>query len=293
LKEALPIRKAVDARTDLFALGAVLYEMLSGDRAFRRETTADTMSAVLTSEPPDLLQKRVEVSPGLDRIVRHCLEKNPAERFQSARDVVFALESLANSSEATDRSAQVTRNMPVRRPGAVRFLLYGAALGIVATAAVAYAVWTLRRPATETAQTVTRLSMLFTGANGVPSFGQVAIAPDGRAVAVVMLETASGTSRLWLRELGASRAHPVETTDDAAFPFWSTDSRQIGFFAKGKLKRVSRAGGASQIVCDAVDGRGGTWNESGTIVFAPNRFGPLLQVDANGGTPRPASVLDA
>ena len=280
--------RPVDQRSDIFSFGAILYEMLSGKRAFHGESAAETMSAILKEDPPELSDTNKTVSPALERLVTHCLEKNPEARFHSARDLAFALEALSGSSPT---SAQ-TVAMPgfASRRWTRRELILGsvAAVGVVAAVAlaVALALSYFRRAPTEP-----HAVRLFINPPEKTSFGSFAISPDGRRL-VYSAADASGKSLLWARSLDSITAQLLSGTEDALFPFWSPDSRFIGFFAAGKLKKIEISSGTVQTLCGASVPRGGTWSQNGVIVFGPTPNERLYQVSVAGGEPVPATKLD-
>ncbi len=281
--------RSVDHRSDIFSFGAILYEMLSGRRAFHRESTADTISAILKEDPPDLSETNQRISPALERLVNHCLEKNPEGRFHSARDLAFALEALSGASAP---SAQTMAMPPlVPRHMSRRELILGsiAVVAVVAAVAlaVALAVSHFRRTPTEA-----RAVRLFINPPEKTSFGSFAISPDGLRLVFVATDT-SGKSLLWIRSLDSIYAQPLSGTEEVISAFWSPDSRFIGFFAGGKLKKIEATGGPARTLCDASVPRGGTWNRDGVIVLEPNPYGPLYRVPAEGGTPTPLTKLDA
>src|SRR3989449_1428396 len=274
----------VDHRSDIFSFGAILYEMLSGRRAFHRESTADTISAILKEHPPDLSETNQRISPALERLVNHCLEKNPEERFHSASDLAFALEALSGS---TATSAQ-TVAMPAFGPRWFkrRELIAWAVAGIAILIAVALTISHFRRPPTES-----RAVRLFVPPPEKASFGSFAISPDGLRLAFVATD-ASGKTLLWIRPLDSINARPLPGTEEALYPFWSPDSRFIGFFAGGKLKKTEVTGVPAQPLCNAAIPLGGTWRRAGAIVFEPSPTGPLYRVSAAGGEPTPVTTLD-
>jgi eukaryotic-like serine/threonine-protein kinase len=280
--------RPVDQRSDIFSLGAILYEMLSGRRAFHRESAAETMGAILREDPPELSDTNKAVSPALQRIVNRCLEKNRESRFHSASDLAFALEAISGgaASSAETFTAMTTQTTPElirkRLPWIVTAVL---ALALIATIAFGYLYF--RRGSVEVAPT-TRFPIY--PADKSYFGGTFAVSPDGRRVALrVIFE---GKVRLWVRALDSLTAQPLAGTEEAAYPFWSPDSRFIGFFSGGKLKKIEAAGGPAQTICDAPEPRGGTWNVDGVIVFAPKSADVLYRVSAGGGTPTPVTTLD-
>jgi serine/threonine protein kinase/Tol biopolymer transport system component len=273
-----------DHRADIFSLGAVLYEMLSGKRPFRRESAVETLNAILKEDPPELSESNSQINPALERVVTHCLEKSPEQRFQSARDVAFALESLSGLSSSRTMSAALP--IPVGRQKNRERLLWIAAVALPSLALLAFAFSYLRRPQVET-YAVRFTTPLPEKAAGVIS---LAISPDGRRLAFVA--SSEGHNQIWVRALDSLTALPLAGTEDAGNLFWSPDSRSLGFFAGGKLKKVDAAGGPSQTLCDAGSGRGGTWNRDGVIVFTPDTQAGLYRVPASGGTPAQITTPD-
>jgi Tol biopolymer transport system component len=266
-----------DHRSDLFSFGAILYEMLSGKRAFRGETSVETMSAILKEDPPEFAQTNRSVPPALERIVRHCLEKNPEERFQSARDVAFALGALSDSGSAATGTLRIGARPAWRRwvRLAAEVALLGAALSLLLT-----------RHSEKPGFSV-QASILPPPGDGFWSnlTQPVAISPDGKFLAIIAMR--NGHTQLWLRRLDQSDAQPIAGSEDASNPFWSPDSRNIAFFVPGKLKKVSVSGGSVSDICQAgAYGIGGAWSPRGVILFA--NFGEALKkVSDGGGTPEP------
>jgi len=260
----------VDHRADLFAFGAVLYEMLSGQRAFPGETPADSMTAILEKAPADLAQADRHVSPALSRLVDRCLEKTPAARFQSTRDLAFALEA-SQSASGVDAAGG---HSPERARRPYRWHLVAAGL-LVATLGLAWpALQHLRE-----APAIAPVSRFEIATPPTPDAFTFALSPDGRALAFIAANEAS--QQIWIRGFDEVVARPVPATENATGVFWSPDSRAIGFFADGKLKKISLAGGAAQSLADAPNPRGGTWNRDDIIVFAPATAGVLAKVSAS------------
>src|SRR2546425_7068433 len=278
---------AVDHRSDIFSFGAILYEMLSGRRAFHGESAAETMSAILKEDPPDLSSTNQNISPALERLVNHCLEKNPEARFHSASDLAFALEALSGSAPVSSQTMTAISAVPIsaRFVKHLPWIVAGIfAVGMLMTIALLISSF---KP-TPTRTNVIRAAILPpAGANYLPR-NQFAISPDGLRLAFVG-RSGDGKQLLWVRSLGAPTAQPLAGTDDATFPFWSPDGRFVGFFAQTKLKKIDASGGPPQTICDAPNGRGGTWNRDGVIVLAPDNFSPLYRVSASGGPPSAAN----
>ena len=264
-----------DRRTDIFAFGAMLYEMITGRKAFEGASHASLISAILKDDPQPMAALDPLAPPALDRVVRGCLAKDPDDRWQDARDLKVELQWSLEASSAAD-----VRGTP-RARGHERLAW---ALAMVAVAIAALAV-PLTRYLSTSELLVTRLDVATPPTTDAFSF---ALSPNGRQL--VFAATGDGAPRLWLRRLDQADAQPLAGTDGAASPFWAPDGRAIGFFADGKLKRADLAGGQPQVLADAPVARGGTWNADGVIIFAPSaNSGGLMRVMATGGTSVPAT----
>ena len=268
-----------DARSDLFALGAILYELLTGKRAFHEAAYVETLHAILNEEPAPLATSGRDLPPGLEPIIRHCLEKNPEERFQSARDLAFALEGLSGSAAGMPAGPQAA-GVPARIDRRER-LVWGTAVAVVGIAIVA--IVALRWARWQPEPVPVRFAVTApAGGTVVPEAAQTAISPDGRRMAFTVVDSA-GITRLCVRPLESLVALLLPGTEGAICPFWSPDNRFVAFFAEGKLKKIPVGGGPAEVICDAPDGRGGSWSRSGVIVLAPLATGPLRRVSADGG----------
>lgn len=288
--------QAVDHRSDIFSFGAILYEMLSGKRAFRGDSMAETTSAILREDPPDLSEANKTVSPALELVVRHCLEKNPAERFHSARDLAFAIESLSGSAISSGQTAAVS-TVTAEMEGltgisrwianaklawiVVAVLLFG----VVAALAVLY----FTRSSSDTH--AARLS--FTPPPELAFNDTIAdaavISPNGQKLAFTATSS-DGKMMLYVRDLDSSEVKLLPGTENALDPFWSPDSRSIAYGSNGKLKRSDLTGGNAQVLCDAARIVGGSWNKDGILIFAPDYRSALVQVSAQGGDPKPVVI---
>jgi serine/threonine protein kinase/Tol biopolymer transport system component len=271
----------LDARSDIFSVGIILREMLTGHPPFHRGTTADTMAAILKEEPSGELP--ATVSPALERIVARCLEKSREARFQSARDLAFGLQFLSGTGTAlpahqnTRRLKSLDRFLPWTIAGAVSVAL--------AVSVLSWAPWT-PAPSREPLRLIANLGGDAPLAPLNVQYGNaVELSPDGSTIAFVARASAETLPLLYVRRLNQTHATALAGTEDAISPFFSPDSQWIGFFADMKLKKIAATGGAPIVVADALSGRGGTWAPDGTIVFQadnqPKR--PLSRVSANGG----------
>jgi eukaryotic-like serine/threonine-protein kinase len=269
-----------DQRADIFSLGAVVYEMLSGRRAFHRDTNADTMTAILNEDPPDLPIAERRIPPAIARIVDRCLEKNPSARFQTANDLGFALEALSSHSDQSD-AATIATTPPISRRSRKRlgwalaalFFLVGTVLAILFTGRAAD-----DAPAIQFAVTPPATY----GFGGAPQ-QTFALSPNGRRLAFIANKPGLAPT-IWIRSIDALDAQPVGDSTLASRPFWSPDSRTLGFVQAGRLKTIVVPGGPSQIVADVPPSNGVTWHQNGTIVFC-SAGGEAFKVPAAGGQP--------
>jgi len=280
--------KEADARTDLFAFGLVLYEMATGRKAFTGKSRASVIAAILSSEPRPISEIQPMTPPALDRLVKRCLAKDPEDRWQSARDLALELKWIAAGGS---ESSAVTAATPARR---ARERIAWAMAGLFLLAFSAALAMTFRSSRSLPASPVRfevpppeKISFNFHGMVPAPP----AISPDGKLL-VFGAQSLTGENSLWIRPLGSFKAQPLSGTDDARYPFWSPDSRFVGFFAHGKLKKILASGGPAQTLCDAKEGRGGAWSSAGVILFAPEPYGGLSRVPEGGGTSTPVTHPD-
>jgi eukaryotic-like serine/threonine-protein kinase len=277
-----------DPRSDLFALGAVIYEMATGRRAFEGKTQASVIASILKEHPRPMSELRPTSPPALERVVRQCLAKDPDERWQSAGDLKRELKWIAEGGAQAPASAQALAPSAAPRRRILAWLPWAAGL-LLAGAGLAGG-WALR-PVPVPA-TVLRSSLLLPPGTSLDSQNKsLALSPDGSRLAMVTGEP-DGPPRVWVRSMDSLSAQPLAGTDGASYPFWSPDSQQIGFFADHKLKKIPASGGTVVALCDAEEGRGASWSSGGTIVFAADAYGPLLQVPAAGGQPVAVTALE-
>jgi Tol biopolymer transport system component len=276
--------KEVDGRSDIFSLGAVLYEMLTGQKAFEGKSQLSVASAILEKEPASISTVKPMTPPALDRAIKKCLAKAPDERWQSANDLASELKWIADfgpqaSAASTARSGH---RLTIER------IVWGLALtaALVALAA-ALARWRQQQGAEVTRYTIDppeQGKFLFGGIDEGP-----AVSPDGRQIAFIA--TVGGVKQVWVKPAESVRAQALPGTDNAVSAFWSPDSKNLAFETEGKLKRVSLSGGSPQTICDLPTTiRGGSWSRRDVILFGATP-GPIYRVSASGGTPQVVTSL--
>ncbi len=272
--------KDADARTDIWAFGATLYEMATGRKAFSASSQASLITAIMSSDPAPISAVQPMSPPALDRVVKTCLAKDPEERWQSAADIKRELQWVAEGSLA--------ESDPLGRRGRSRERLAWTAFALAAAAALIVGFLHLRRK--PESLRVFRSSILppaetqFAFQSSPP-----AVSPDGRRIAF-SAGRPNARGRLWVRSFEASDAQPLPGTEGGYCPFWSPDSRFLGFFADGKLKKIDVTGGTPQTLSGAPDGDGGTWSREGVILFTTD--GPLHRVPESGGASAPVTRVD-
>ncbi|HZI94603.1 MAG TPA: protein kinase, partial [Patescibacteria group bacterium] len=272
-----------DARTDIFALGAVLYEMSTGRRAFQGKTRTSLIAAIVSSQPAPISTVTPMTPPALDHVVQRCLEKDPDDRWQSAQDVASELQWIGESGSQAGVAAPVTLRRATREK-----LAWGVA-AVLALASLLLGLGYLSKPA-PAVQRAFRATLTPPPDTALIPFDTagLSLSPDGRTLAFVAAGS-DGSKKIWLRDLAEMNARPVPETDGAAYPFWSPDGRNLGFFADAKLKTIDLRGGSPRVLADAPTGRGGSWSRDGVILFAPNITSPINRIPSDGGKAEPVT----
>jgi serine/threonine protein kinase/Tol biopolymer transport system component len=280
--------KEADARSDIFAFGAVLYEMTAGKRPFAGKSQISLASSILESDPEPVGKLKPSTPPAFEHVVTTCLQKNPEERYLAAHDIKLELQWIA--ADKSSPASPASTHAPSRsreRLGWVGAVV--AAIVLTAAAAIffyhpaqsAHSIRTVINPPEKT-------TFDLTGDSAAPPV----VSPDGTSLAFAATGT-DGRTALWVRATNVVEARELPGTEGATFPFWSPDNRSLGFFADGKIKTVDLDGGSTQIICDAPLGRGGAWGPGEVILFSPAPTAPIMRVSASGGTPVPLTKLDA
>jgi serine/threonine protein kinase/Tol biopolymer transport system component len=267
-----------DARSDIFALGSVLYEMTTGKRAFAGKSQISVMSAILEKEPEPVSAIQPRAPRALDHVIQRALAKDPNDRWQTARDLIQELKWSAESA------VPPSGTVPAAPTSRARETLAWLIAGVLVVVLIAAAVWwrNSKQPLE---------SMYFPAPLPFPAT-DIAIAPNGRTIALVGYQESARKNVLWIYELGSRGARSLAGTEGASYPFWSADGRSLGFFADARLKKLEVSGGPVQTICDAPSGRGGTWNKDGVIVFTPSTIVGLYRVPSSGGTPTQIAAFD-
>ena len=274
--------KPVDGRADLYALGVMVYEMLTGRRAFEADNTAGVIAAVLERDPDPLAALRPDVPRALERVVSRCLERSPEQRWQNAADLATHLQSI-------DPAASGMTAAPARRRWHV-YVILGVILGSLAAVAGLGTVAYFQRPAGSTTTATYRFAI--PPPDGSRYERVLSISPDGRRIAFSATD-ARATRMLWVHTLDAVASQRIDDTQGALYPFWAPEGREIGFFADNKLKRVDLATGRVQVICDTGLGGGATWNADGTILFAANAIVSPTRIHRVSATGGPVSPVTA
>jgi eukaryotic-like serine/threonine-protein kinase len=272
--------KEADARTDLFALGTVIYEMATGRSAFEGKSEASLISNIMTAQPPRLSILQPLATPLLEHVVDKCLAKVPEDRWQIARDLETELQWIAAAGSASELSATT----PTRARKRERFA-WGAAGGLV-LAVIALLTIVYLRPTSEARVVQFEVSLGDKATSEWPT-----ISPDGQYLAFGASDSPISASKIWLRPLSSFDTNPLPLTE-GAMPFWSPDAREIAFSTSTALKKISLSGGTSQTICNLPAFGSGAWNRDGVIIFASGFHHPLYRVNAMGGEPKALTSLD-
>jgi len=279
---------SVDRRTDIFALGVILYELLTGRRAFARETVPETMAAILREDIPDLHASAPQVSVPLDHVLRRCLDKDPSRRFHSTHDLAFALATVGAAPTSSAAAALVPSPLAKWR----RLLTAAAVVVVLVGIGVALPTFLRSRPAAP--QPLRRMTISLADAEPLAPAGamplglgkrSIAISPDGTRL--VYVANRGGTRQLMVRDLDSFESRPIRGTEGGYAPFFSPDSASVGFFSQNALKRVSLLGGDPVIVTESRHPRSGAWLFDGSIVFGNFEGSVLVRVQTAGAAPQP------
>jgi Tol biopolymer transport system component len=258
--------KTADRRADIWAFGCVLFEMLTGKQTFAGEDVADILSRVLQREPEWTMLPAV-VPPAIKKLLQLCLQKDARKRRSDAADVRIDIELVLNEVPEAITS-------PARSHSRERLWITTAGILVIALVAVVFVHFRETPP-----QQHSLLFQIAPPGTALPQFPT--ISPDGQRLAFVA--SSGGPPQIWIRSLDALESKPLAGTENSTYPFWSPDGTNIGFFVEGKLKKVAIAGGPAQTLCDAISGRGGTWNRDGVILFSQGPNSPILRVSSAGG----------
>jgi eukaryotic-like serine/threonine-protein kinase len=269
--------REIDGRSDIFSLGALLYEMLTGKKAFEGKSQLSVASAILEREPEPISTLKPMAPAAIDRTIRKCMAKLPDGRWQSASDLATQLNWVAEGSGTVAAAPSVAKRSTWGWLGWVvsAMLLLAAGLGLEG--------WP---KTTQPKRTNYYASPFHMGVN------DLSLSPDGQTAAIVAYSEQGNKYLIWTYQLGEAAPAVVEGTEGGMHPFWSPDGKWIAFFAQGKLKKVDVAAKSVQVICDAPNGRGGTWSKEGVILFTPDVFLGIYRVAATGGTPTEETKLD-
>ena len=282
----------VDKRSDIWAFGCVLLEMLTGRRTFGGDTVTDVIAAVVAREPEwDALP--TDTPESLNRLLRRCVEKDAEKRLRDIGDVRLEIEeileapsadAMAAQQEAGQVAAAAAKSSPIWKLVAVGATVLALGLGFLLWRVTAAKPEIIRAAITAPPGTDFYLDTSFPG--------PLAVSPNGKSVAFTAIDE-EGNAQLWVRDLEDLTAQPMAGTNDARYPFWSPDSRQIAFFSTNKLKKIEATGGPALSLSDAPNGKGGSWNKDGIILFSPDSASLLFQVSEAGGEATAVTEFDS
>ncbi len=282
--------KEADARSDIFALGAVLYEMTAGKRPFEGKSQISLASSILEKDPDPVTTVKPQVPSTFEHVITTCLEKNPEDRYLAAHDIKLEIQWIATGKPPTEDPETQKPSSAVAIPRRYQLGWMAAVLAALVLGALGATLLQHQPPAASIRTVINppeKTHINLTGDNAGPPV----LSPDGSTIAFAA-SGPDGKTSLWVRPTNSLEARPLPDTQDAIFPFWSFDSRSLGFFADGKLKIVDLTGAAAQPLADAPFGRGGSWGADGIILCSPATQDRLYRVDVNGGPASPVTTLD-
>jgi len=279
--------KEADGRSDLFAFGAVLYEMATGKKAFTGSSQASLIGSILRDDPTSITEIAPMTPPALNRVVKTCLAKDPEDRFQTAHDVKLQLQWIAEGGSQAGLPAPIV----AKRRNREKLAWIVAAAAVVAAGVATFGY--LRRTPVRAERIRSYLLPPEKAQFSIADIdgGSLTISPDGR-MATFATKEADGKAVLWLQPLGEIAARKLPGTEGVSFPFWSPDSRFLAFFADKKLQKIDVSGGPPLTICEVENGRNGSWNRDGVILYSPDSTTGIFRVPAAGGKPAPATTLD-
>ncbi len=279
--------KEADTRSDIFSFGALMYEMLTGTKAFGGGSQATLIASIIKDEPKSVSEIAPQLPPILEQTISQCLDKDPEQRWQSVGDLKRSLQWIADGKVGSSTHSLIPQNRSTRET----IIMIGMICFFLATVTLAYLNFS-----SDSFQTQTVRTFIDPPDNAVlKSFGggHIAISPDGRKIVFLAEDTVTNKDILWVRPLNSLEAVPLQGTDNGEYPFWSPDGKQIGFFAESKLKKVPPIGGPVLTLCSTENNaRGGSWNVDNVILYSPSIQDPIHKVSAAGGEPQPVTVMD-